>query len=564
MPLTTRGWVRECPFPASCHRAQPREHSLSRYSSSHQHSRGRGYANQGCALPSLGGAIAERGGAVQIEGVISLAKAPARQLGGRFGRWRRRSVAVRTSAGYPGLTSTLKMDPDIQCEELTGSRWTELVSSMKNSKSIRLDDCSLSRSHCEDLCSVLSTNQSLKELKLSNNELKDDGVEVLCKGLLTPSCNLELLWLQNCSLTGACCESLRSVLSKKPSLTELHLGDNKLETAGGKVLCKGLLDSNCKIRNLTLSYCELTKDNAELLTSVLCAKPTLKELNLSNNELGDAAIKQLCRGLMDSNCNLELLHLENCGVTAESCADLSNVLRTKPSLIDLAVGDNKFGDAGLALLCQGLLHPNCKVQKLWLWECDLTAASCKDLSNLIRTKESLIEMSLITNSLGDAGMDLLCQGLKDPKCKLQSLWLRECGLTSACCESIRSVLSTNMSLKELQIGSNKLEDEGVKLICEGLRQPSCNIESIWLGDSDATAGCCDSIAAVISTKQCLREIDLSNNMLEDAGVRKLYEAVKSPNCKLKHLVLYDIYWSSEVDDELQALEESKPGLKIIS
>lgn len=28
--------------------------------------------------------------------------------------------------------------------------------------------------------------------------------------------------------------------------------------------------------------------------------------------------------------------------------------------------------------------------------------------------------------------------------------------------------------------------------------------------------------------------------------------------------LYDIFWSSEVDDELRALEESKPEVKIIS
>lgn len=57
--------------------------------------------------------------------------------------------------------------------------------------------------------------------------------------------------------------------------------------------------------------------------------------------------------------------LENCGITSDSCRDISAVLSSKPSLLDLAVGDNKIGDAGLALLCQGLLHPNCKIQKLW-------------------------------------------------------------------------------------------------------------------------------------------------------------------------------------------------------
>lgn len=56
--------------------------------------------------------------------------------------------------------------------------------------------------------------------------------------------------LQNCNLTSASCETLRSVLSAQPSLTELHVGDNKLGTAGVKVLCQGLMNPNCKLQKL--------------------------------------------------------------------------------------------------------------------------------------------------------------------------------------------------------------------------------------------------------------------------------------------------------------------------
>lgn len=56
--------------------------------------------------------------------------------------------------------------------------------------------------------------------------------------------------LQNCNLTSASCETLRSVLSAQPSLTELHVGDNKLGTNGVKVLCQGLMNPNCKLQKL--------------------------------------------------------------------------------------------------------------------------------------------------------------------------------------------------------------------------------------------------------------------------------------------------------------------------
>lgn len=56
-----------------------------------------------------------------------------------------------------------------------------------------------------------------------------------------------------------------------------------------------------------LEYCELTADIVEALNAALQSKPTLKELSLSNNTLGDTAVKQLCRGLVEASCNLELL-----------------------------------------------------------------------------------------------------------------------------------------------------------------------------------------------------------------------------------------------------------------
>lgn len=453
---------------------------------------------------------------------------------------------------------------DMQCEELTGTKWKELVPSLNKYKTIRLDDCSLSSSSCADIASVLSTNQALTELNLNNNEVGDSGVELLCKGLMSSNCNLQKLWLRNCNLTKACCESLSSVLRSKPSLIDLHLGDNKLGTSGVKTLCQGLLDPNCKLQSLQLEYCEFTAANAELLSSALRTKSSLKELNLSNNKLKDAAVKKLCQALLEANCKLQSLQMENCGITAAGCGDLSTLLSAMPTLTELCIGENKIGDAGVAVLCQGLLNPNCKIEKLWLWECGISPAGCKDLSNAISSKETLKELSLMGNDFKDQGMELLCQGLKDPKTKLQSVWLRECGLTAACCKTLGSIFSTNSLLKELHIGCNPLQDEGVAHLCEGLMNPNCNLRSLWLGNSELTLACCDKLASIIVAKQCLEELDLSNNMLEDEGVRKLCEAVRNPNCQLKLLILYDIFLTSEVDDELQALEESKPGFKVVS
>lgn len=57
-----------------------------------------------------------------------------------------------------------------------------------------------------------------------------------------------------------------------------------------------------------------------------------------------------------------------------------------------------------------------------LWECDLTVSSCRDLCRILQAKETLKELSLTGNSLGDEGAQLLCESLLQPSCQLESLW----------------------------------------------------------------------------------------------------------------------------------------------
>ena len=56
-----------------------------------------------------------------------------------------------------------------------------------------------------------------------------------------------------------------------------------------------------------LEYCNLTAAACEPLAAVLRATQYLKELMVSNNDMGEAGIRALCRGLADSACQLETL-----------------------------------------------------------------------------------------------------------------------------------------------------------------------------------------------------------------------------------------------------------------
>uniref|UniRef100_A0A3B5Q171 NACHT domain-containing protein n=1 Tax=Xiphophorus maculatus TaxID=8083 RepID=A0A3B5Q171_XIPMA len=116
----------------------------------------------------------------------------------------------------------------------------------------RLSGCNLSERSCEALSSFISsTTSSLRDLDLSNNDLTDSGVKLLCEGLMSPNCELKILRLSGCLITEEGCAALASALTVNSShLTELDLSYNNPGEAGMKSLAAILKNPSFKLDSL--------------------------------------------------------------------------------------------------------------------------------------------------------------------------------------------------------------------------------------------------------------------------------------------------------------------------
>ncbi|KAF5892826.1 NACHT, LRR and PYD domains-containing protein 3-like isoform X1, partial [Clarias magur] len=228
----------------------------------------------------------------------------------------------------------------------------------------------LSAAQCTAMAYILQMSDDvIEELDVKNYNASEEGR----RRLIPAVSNCRKAQLAGCYLTVSSCETFTLALQlEKSPLRELDLRNNDLQDSGVKLLSEGLKSSHCKLEILRLAICNLGEKACEYLASAfMLPHSTLRELDVSNNDLRDAGVKLLSDGLKSSNCKLEILRLSGCLITNKGCAALASALRSNPAhLRELDLSYNLPGDAGGEMLSAVLKDPDCKLETLRLDHAD--------------------------------------------------------------------------------------------------------------------------------------------------------------------------------------------------
>ncbi|XP_039896537.1 NACHT, LRR and PYD domains-containing protein 3-like [Simochromis diagramma] len=143
--------------------------------------------------------------------------------------------------------------------------------------------------------------------------------------------------------------------------------------------------------------------------------------------------------------------------------------------------------------------------------------------------------TVLTNGVAGIGKTLL-RLLPVVKASNKAL-LSECNLCERSYEALCSVLSSqSSSLEELDLSNNDLQDSGVKLLSAGLRSPTCTLKSLSLSGCLITEEGCTSLTSALSCNPShLRELDLSYNHPGKSGINLLMAGLKDPRWRLDTL-----------------------------
>ncbi|XP_038381454.1 NACHT, LRR and PYD domains-containing protein 8 [Canis lupus familiaris] len=315
----------------------------------------------------------------------------------------------------------------------------------------------------QDFCSVVRTHENLEVLAVTNTVMEADSVKVLSAALRHPGCKLQKLIFRRVN-TSMLNEDLLQVLMENWYLRCLEIQGTEVRCEAMEFLCTALKYPQCYLQCLRLEDCAVTPKSWVELARDLGSNRHLKTLMLRSSCLETFGAYYL------SLAQLERLLLENCGLTVLSCKSLMSSLMSNKMLTHLSLAENALKDEGAKQLCSALQHPMCPLQRLVLRNCALTSDCCQDMASALGKNKNLRSLDLGFNSLKDDGVTLLFEALKKSESGLQILELERCLFTSLCCQAMASMLLHNQSLRYLDVSKNDIGLRGILLLREAFQQ----------------------------------------------------------------------------------------------
>ena len=172
-----------------------------------------------------------------------------------------------------------------------------LIETTRNIWSLEFVLVTLSRSDCEALGTVLKDYHKLQYLDLWISEVNVDDFEVVCQGLAR---NQGLLCLKLCVSYQLfkCNAMVFKALQEKGNLQKLVIQGSDVREECCQELSV-LLKSNEALEELDMSFCDLTDENSEALSSGIRGNKGLKIFEFHRNEFSSEGMNLLLSALKD-------------------------------------------------------------------------------------------------------------------------------------------------------------------------------------------------------------------------------------------------------------------------
>lgn len=213
---------------------------------------------------------------------------------------------------------------------------------------------------------LIGSAPSLLELVLDGNALGEDGGASVAT-LIEMHPSLASVRLARCELGTSALIALSHAISKSTSLRLIDLSEPRTFSRNEETMShiSGALRASTSIERLVLRKHRYASDTAvERLADAILDNATLRELDLSANNLGPPTGETLAKALFDG-AQLTVIQLSACRLADAGAIAFADVLARGACVLRvLDLRNNEIGDAGIAALAAALASPACPLEQL--------------------------------------------------------------------------------------------------------------------------------------------------------------------------------------------------------
>ena len=253
----------------------------------------------------------------------------------------------------------------------------------------------------------------ISEIDLSGNGITSEGVKHLLKFPKQIIDKLETLTLRLNTLYSEFCAALAHLIPHMPHLKKLNLSDNPNIGQGGTVPLITSLTTHNSLEVLDLgsriSTTRLGVENCRALSELLSSSTSLKELNITENDLPPEAVELIISGL-HRNTSLERLNMSNSHFSLQNTISLASVLRTNHTLVHLNLALCNIDSDGACQLVSALCT-NDTLQVLLMGGNSIGVTGAAAVSEMLLKNKSLKNLLLEDVSIGEEGTQKLIDSL---------------------------------------------------------------------------------------------------------------------------------------------------------
>jgi len=381
------------------------------------------------------------------------------------------------------------------------------------------------------LCSALVGNNTMETLQLNGSDkISSLGWRALSTVLRDPNCKLTKLNLDNSSIIQGW-TGLTFAIQRNPNLklTQLSFCGINLNNKGADDLGSALIGSPVKVLDLSSNQ-SITGTGWQTLFNKL-SQTSIECLILHNTKMEDAGLAALaCIG------TLKRLRLRSVEANPAGWWTLFNLLqRIGTQLVSLTITHNNISNVGLAFLGSLLRNmPSIRTLDMsdmgnprfsYTFSRKVTSQGWISFFNALQDSNlNLEQLDFSNNCIDDEGIQLLAR-LVSSMASLKHLRLSQNDLvTPTGWQALTGYLqSPNLSLKELYLAKNNLNDDAVVSFARALEQnKTLKLLSLYDSHDDGNALTAErgwnAVSVLLCNKTSIMDTYNSNHTLKEVSI----------------------------------------------